>query len=281
MRLLILGCGNVGLDVARQLRARGDTVVATTTTPERIPELSAAADHALVLLGSDVDAVAAAAEGCDAILVSVSPRVVQAGTVEQRAQSYREVLVATNVSAARAADRVLFCSSLSVYGDGRQESGAWVTEETPRTADSDPSPVCFAMGEDAALSAGRGAVLRLADVYGHPRDIDFTSRVKLAHQYMGGSVPFAAEGRLHRVHVEDVAAAVIHALTNDLSGVYNCVPDSAPAPTNGETFDSLADAAGVPRLEFRGEMATPVKPISSAKLRGTGFAFAHPDDPIS
>ena len=124
-------------------------------------------------------------------------------------------------------------------------------------------------------------MLRLADVYGHPRDIDFTSRVKLAHQYMGGSVPFAAEGRLHRVHVEDVAAAVVHVLTHDLTGVYNCVPDAAPAPTNGETFDSLADAAEVPRLEFRGEMATPVKPISSARLRSTGFAFAHPDDPIT
>ncbi len=280
MRLLILGCGNVGLDVARQLNARGDSVVATTTRSERLPELEAVAERAVVVRGADRAAVAAATEGCDAILVSVSPPVAQAGTVEQRQQSYHDVLVASNLSAASASDRVIFCSSLSVYGDGRQEPGELITEETPRTTDTDPSPVCFGQGEDAALSVPGGAVLRLADVYGHPRDIDFTSRVKLAHQYMGGSVPFAAEGRLHRVHVEDVAGGVIHVLTHGLTGVYNCVPDLEPAPTNGEAFDALADAADVPRLEFRGEMATPVKPISSAKLRATGFTFQHPNDPI-
>ncbi len=281
MRVLILGCGNVGLDVAARLRSQGDSVVATTTTPRRVAELEQVADRALVLRGADRVAVAEAASGCDAVLVSVSPPVAQAGTVEQRKASYRDVLVESNLSAASACDRVVFCSSLSVYGDGRQEPGAWITEQTPRTEDSDPSPVCFGLAEDAALGAKRGAVLRLADVYGHARDIDFTARVKLAHEYMGGSVPFAAEGLLHRVHVEDVSAAVVHVLRSGLTGLYNCVPDSVPAPTNGATFDALADAAGVPRLTFRGEMATPVKPLSSAKLRATGFVFAHPDDPIA
>ena len=144
-----------------------------------------------------------------------------------------------------------------------------------------PHPCASAWARRPLSGPAAAPSSRLADVYGHARDIDFTSRVKLAHQYMGGSVPFAAEGRLHRVHVEDVAGAVVHVPSHDLTGLFNCVPDTTPAPTNGETFDALADAAGVARLEFRGEMATPVKPISSAKLRATGFVFAHPDDPIT
>jgi nucleoside-diphosphate-sugar epimerase len=97
---------------------------------------------------------------------------------------------------------------------------------------------------------------------------------------MGGSVAFAAEGLLHRVHVTDVAGGLIHLARTGLTGDYNCVPDAVRPPTNKEAFDSLADAAGIPRLEFRGELKTPTKPVSSAKLRGTGFAFTHPADPL-
>ena len=66
----------------------------------------------------------------------------------------------------------------------------------------------------------------------------------------------------------------------NLTGVYNTVPDVVASPTNGATFDRLADAAGVPRLEFRGELRTPTQQVSSAKLRAAGFEFEHPDDEI-
>jgi nucleoside-diphosphate-sugar epimerase len=280
MRLLILGAGNVGLEVAARVRAAGGSVVATTTREERLPELRAVADEAVVLVGSDAEGVARAAEGCDAILMSASPPLMKSTTVEERRASYRDVLVTSCESAAAACDRVVFTSSISVFGDGRQEPGDLITEETPRTTSDEPSSVYFAMAEDAALSAPRGAVLRLADVYGHPRDIDFTSRVRLAHQYMGGSVAFARDGLLHRVHVEDVARGILHVLDDGLVGTYHLVPDLRRPPTNGEAFDSLADAAGLPRLEFRGELATPTKQVSSAKIRGTGFVFAHPADPL-
>ena len=137
------------------------------------------------------------------------------------------------------------------------------------------------MAEDAILSSPGGTVLRLADIYGHPRDIDFTARVKMAHEHMGGSVSFAGDGRLHRVHVEDVADALLFVLEHDLTGAYNCVPDLAPSPTNKEAFDRLADESGQPHLEFRGELKTPMKQVSSKKLRDAGFVFHHPDDVIS
>ena len=281
MRLLVIGAGNVGLEVCRLAKAEGWTVRATTTRAERIPEIEAIADEGVVLLGQDREAVQQAAADVDAILVLASPAVMQSVTVEDRARSYRDVLVASCESSAAAKDRVIFTSSISVFGDGTQESGEYLTELTPRTDIDEPSSVYFAMAEDAALSAPRGAVLRLADVYGHPRDINFTERVRLAHQYMGGSVSFDGAGLLHRVHVEDVARGLIHLLSNDLVGDYNCVPDLVRPPTNKEAFDSLADAAGLPRLEFRGELKTPTKPVSSAKLRGTGFEFSHPSDPLS
>ena len=280
MKLLILGCGNAGLEVASQAKALGWEVVGTTTTDKRVEEIEQIADKAVVLVGSDREAVKKAAEGCDAILVSVSPPAVRSAKKEDRGPIYQEVLVESGLSAAAACDRVVFMSSISVYGDGLQGEGDVIDENTPRAQIDEPSTTYYSLAEDAVLANPGGTVLRLADIYGHPRDIDFTSRVELAHEHMGGSVSFAGEGRLHRVHVEDVANALIYVLQHDLTGAYNCVPDLAPSPTNKAAFDRLADASGQPRLEFRGELRTPMKQVSSAKLRGAGFVFEHPDDEI-
>jgi nucleoside-diphosphate-sugar epimerase len=280
MKLLVLGCGNAGLEVASRAKARGWEVVATTTRDSRIAEIEQVADKGLVVRGADVEAVKAAAQGCDAILVSVSPPIMQSRTIEEREQSYRDVLVASCQSSVQALPRVVFMSSISVYADGLQSSSDVIDEQTPRANSEEPSTVYYSLAEDAVLSSPGGTVLRLADIYGHPRDIDFTARVKLAHEHMGGSVSFAAEGRLHRIHVEDVADALLYVLDNNLTGAYNCVPDIAPSPTNKETFDRLADAAGLGHLEFRGELKTPMKQVSSKKLRDAGFVFKHPDDVI-
>ena len=280
MRIMVLGAGNVGLEVAERSRARGWAVVATTTTPGRVEELGAVADEVAVLVGSDAGAVRAAAEGCDAVLVAASPRIMSSVTVEDRARSYREVLVASCESAAAACERVVFLSSISVYGDGTQTTGDLLTEDVPRTTSDEPSSVYFGLAEDAALAAGRGTVLRLADVHGHPRDIDYTARVRMVHEHMGGSTAFSGAGKLHRVHVDDVARAVLHVIEHDLLGIYNCVPDLVPAPTNKDAFDLLADRAALPRIEFRDELRTPTQQVSSARLRGTGFVFEHPDDEL-
>jgi nucleoside-diphosphate-sugar epimerase len=281
MRVMVLGAGNVGLEVATRARARGWQVVATTTTPGRVEELTAVADEVAVLVGSDAGAVHAAADGCDAILVAASPRIMSSVTVEDRARTYREVLVASCESAAAACARVVFLSSISTYGDGTQAAGDELTEDVPRTTSDEPSSIYFAMAEDAALAAGRGAVLRLADVHGHPRDIDYTARVRMVHEHMGGTTAFSGAGKLHRVHVEDVARAVLFVLDNDLTGTYNCVPDLVPALTNQVAFDLLADRAGLPHIEFRDELRTPTQQVSSAKLRAAGFTFEHPDDPLT
>ena len=246
MKLLVLGAGNAGLEVAARGKALGWEVVGTTTTPARVPEIEQVADRAVVLVGSDRTAVRAAAEGCDAVLVSVSPPIMRSVTVEDRAASYESVLVQSCLSAAAACERVVFMSSISVYGDGTQEPGDRITEQTPRSTSDEPSTVYYSAAEDAVLAIPGGTVLRLPDIYGHPRDIDFTSRVRLANEHMGGSVAFAGDGRLHRIHVADVARALIFVLEHDLTGVYNTVPDVVASPTNQQVFDRLADASGSP-----------------------------------
>ena len=270
MRVLVIGAGNVGAEVARHLTDRGDHVVATTTTPARIPEVEAVASEAAVLIGADRDAVAEAAAGSDAIVVTVSPPVTKAMTADQREASYREVLAATCESAADANPRTIFLSSISVYADAAGE----ITEATPLARDGDPSARWFAAAEDAVLASPAGAVLRAPDIYGHPNDIDFTTRVRFAHSHLGGSVPFAADATFNRLHHLDAVGAVVHLLDHGLGGVFNVVPPAIWG-TNAEVFDRLAIQAGLPGLEFRGELATPTGVIYSQKLGDSGFEFSH------
>ena len=279
MKILILGCGQAGMEIARQAKALGWEVKGTTTGPARVDEISTVVDEAIVLVGSDREAVKAAAEGVDAIVVSVSPSAVRSAKKEDRGPIYQEVLVESGKSAAAACDRVVFMSSISVYGDGTQEPRDWINEETPRQLDNgEPSTTYFAAGEDTALALPGGTALRFPDIYEGPNV--FGGRVKLAHDFMGGSVPFAREDRYHPIDVEDAARAVIWVLQNDVVGAYNVVPDGVPAPTVGEFWDKVADATGQARLEFRGEIRTPVQPATSEKLRGTGFVFKHQIDEV-
>jgi hypothetical protein len=118
-------------------------------------------------------------------------------------------------------------------------------------------------------------VIRFPDVYGHPRDIDYVRRVELAHRVMGGRVPFCPDALLYRVDYRDAAQALRHVVDNGLTGVFNAVPDAWTPPTNRIAFGQIAAANNLPELTYRCEIEAPAIPVSSARLRDSGFVFEH------
>lgn len=272
MRYVIIGCGNVGMELAGRWLRAGHEVIGTTTSPERVEELRACCTDVAVLRGSDRTAVARVSEGADAVVLTVSPRLSRSFDAAQRVTEYADTLAASARTAADVHPRVVFTSSVSVYGAG---SGALIDEETPLTDDPDASPRNFIAAEAVVLAAPGGAVLRIPDVYGHPRDIDYPTRVKMAHEMLGGSVPFSGEALLYRIDYRDAAAALAFVVEQGLVGAYNAVPDASVPPTNQAAFGDICAANGWPQLTFRGEIATPTVPISSARLRAAGFAFTY------
>ncbi|BBH68741.1 hypothetical protein ACTI_54260 [Actinoplanes sp. OR16] len=270
MRYVIVGCGNVGMELARQWSLAGHHVVGTTTSPGRVDEVGAVCAEVAVLRGSDAERLGEAVRGADAVVLTVSPRVARSFDAQARVAEYADTLTTTAVTAAGLHSRVVFTSSVSVYGRG---SGV-VDESSPLTDDADASPRNFIAGERAVLAADRGAVVRIPDVYGHPRDIDYPSRVKLAHELLGGSVPFDGDALLYRIDYRDAAAALDFVVTHGLTGVWNAVPDAVVPRTNREVFADICAAEGWPELTYRSEIATPVVPVSSSKIREAGFRFA-------
>lgn len=275
MRVLVVGAGLVGRELAGRLTPDGHEVVATTTTESKVEDLRQVAAEVHVLRGAETDKLAKAAAGADAVVVCAGPDARRAMTAQERAATYDEVLVQTArsvVAAAPETAHLVALSSLSVYGDAADHLEE-VTEESPLTDADDASPRKFQEMERVYLDRGGATVLRCADIFGGA-DLPIEDKVRFAHTVLSGSVPFTGDALFYRVAVTDVLAAIQHALTHELDGVFNLTHAGVPV-SNRERFDAISADLGFPPLVYRDELKAPAVPISVAKLAAAGFATEH------
>lgn len=279
MKVLVIGAGLVGTAVGARLRELGHEVSGTTTTPGKVDGLREHFDEVHVLRGSDREAVAAAVAGHDAVVVAAGPNAQSSMTPEERAVTYREILVETaeSVLAAGSSPYLVALSSTSVYGSA-QDDLAEVTEDGAVTDSPDPSPTMFLTMERTYLDGApdRVCVFRCGDIFG-AGDPPIEAKVAMAHQYLGGSVPFSGEALFYRLAVEDAADAIVHALENRITGLHNLTHSEVP-PTNAALFDAISAAQDLPALVYRDEIASPKRPISVARLAASGFTASRSYD---
>ncbi|WP_235735423.1 NAD-dependent epimerase/dehydratase family protein [Nocardioides alcanivorans] len=280
MKVLVIGAGFVGSAAATRLVELGHEVTVTATSAEKVAALRERFDNAVLLRGSEADTVRGAVAGQDAVVVTAGPSAQGSMTPEGRARTYHDVLVRTaeNVAAnVGPQTRVVSLSSLSVYGNAANHLPR-IDEGSPVTDSDDPSPSNFLAMEKTYSALGeRAVVLRCGDIFG-PGDPPIAEKVAMAHEYLGGSVPFSGDALLYRLYVEDAADAVVHALEHDLSGVFNLTHPELP-PTNAALFDTLSADQGLPALVYRDEIASPASPISVARLTEAGFTATRSFDP--
>lgn len=281
MRVLVIGAGLVGTLAGERLRGLGHHVTVTTTTPAKADDLRSRFDDVAVLRGTDRAVVAERVAAADAVLVTAGPSAAHAMSAEERASSYHDVLVETalSVTSAPGAAHLVAMSAISVYGTAADHLPE-VTEDSPVTSSADPSPVKFLEMEGVYLASDRASdrscVFRCGDIYG-AGDPPITAKVAMAHQHLGGSVPFAADALLYRLHVDDAVGALVHALSTRLTGLYNLTHPELP-PTNAALFDALSAEAGQPPLDYRDEIAAPTVPVSVRKLTAAGFTASRSFD---
>ncbi|GAB3675681.1 SDR family oxidoreductase [Halopiger thermotolerans] len=280
MEIAILGCGYVGLELGRQLTARGHDVVGVRRSDaglEAIEDAGFEAVRADITDRDDLDRV----PDVDAIVFAAS-------SGGRGADAAREVYVEGLRTAIEAfgereasPERLVYTSSTGVYGD---HGGDWVDEETPIEPTTDKTEV-LADAERIARELPPeygfdGTVARYAGLYG-------PDRYRL-ERYLEGPV---TEGYLNMVHRDDAAGAVRYLLEEDLARgeVVQVVDDE---PVDKWAFaDWLAEQCGLEeppkrtkdeRLEdddlseaARRRILTS-KRCSNDKLRDLGYEFAYP-----
>jgi nucleoside-diphosphate-sugar epimerase len=217
-RIVLLGCGYTGLEIARQARARGLEVAATTRNAQRSGEISNAGAVPIVLASLDTENLAHAVDAHTAVIVSFPPD----GQTDARCAPL----------AARAYASA-YVSSTGVYGN----THGHIDDQTPAAPDA-PRNQLRLEAEERWRAAG-ASVLRVAAIYGPGRGMH--ERVR------SGSARIVGDGRHHvcRIHVEDLAAALLRSVELRLGPQTYVIADDEPAE-QAVVVRYLAERLGVP-----------------------------------
>jgi nucleoside-diphosphate-sugar epimerase len=267
MRVLIVGCGYVGLALGRELVQAGHTVWGLRRDPAAAP----------LLREADIEPVCADITDAESLRRLPGPF---AGVVNCRGAGgggggdYRRVYLegtrnllawlresrpaggrVTDQPAARLC-RYVYTSSTSVYG---QDDGCWVAEDSPTEPAAETGKILVEveqlLGEAHRRSGFPAVVLRLAGIYGPGRGY-------WLKQFLSGQARLEGDGRrfLNMIHRDDVVGAIGAALERgSTGGVYNVVDDEPVAQR--DLFAWLSRRLGQPLPEA-------VAPDLSLRKRG-------------
>lgn len=262
-RLLIAGCGYLGMALSRHMHQRGWTIFGVRRSARAEQEL-ARCGAKLVVADLTQPASLAHLPLADAVVACVAP---------SPGGEYRATYVdgARNLVAALTPDpprRLIWVSSTAVYG---QHEGEWVDEATP------PQPATarakIQLEAEALVQAAPfpSLILRLGGLYGPGRD-----RLRLLK---AGEAPVYASEYLNQIHVDDAVGMVEHLLAHGEPGDIYLGVDDEPV-RKAEFYPWLAKTAGIglPLLvrPIRDEHVLTNKRCSNKKIKMTGYRFKYP-----
>ncbi|WP_440991018.1 SDR family oxidoreductase [Haloarchaeobius baliensis] len=280
MRVAILGCGYVGIELGRQLTEAGHDAVGVRRSADGLAAIEAAGFEAVEADLTDGESLAAVPDA-DAVVFAASTGGRGADAARRIYVDGQETVLDHFDARESPPDRLVYTSSTGVHGD---HDGDWVDESTPLDPTT-PKTEVLVEAEELALGAGEshgidGTVARFAGLYG-------PDRYRL-ERYLSGPV---TEGYLNMVHRDDAAGAVRFLLENDLAygDVVQVVDDE---PVSKWAFaDWLAEQCGVsepPKQTKAERLADPglsdaakrrirtSKRCSNERLRELGYEFRYP-----
>lgn len=258
-RLLIAGCGDLGIRLAAHLNSPDWSVHGLRRNVDALPATiePVAAD----LL--DPVSLEAVAGSWDAIVYQATPD-------EYSEDGYRRAYVdgLANLLEHVGCRRLIFVSSTAVYG---HDGGEWVDETSPTEPARFNGRILLEAEARALDAAASTSVVRFAGIYGPGRDY-------LLRKLRRGD----ARCRRHppqwtnRIHVDDCAAAIAHLIALERPRSIYCASDGHPA-ARCEVLDWLARRLGVPGPGHDDAATGMGKRVANARLCATGFEFRHPD----
>lgn len=277
MRVGILGCGYVGLELARQLRPEHE-VVGVRRSAEGIAAIEATGADAVRADVTDPAALAAV-PSVDALVFAASSGGRGADAAERVYVDGLRTAIEAFGERDSSPDRLVYTSSTGVYGD---HDGGWVDEETslsPTTAKTRVLAEAERIAREVAPKHGiDGGVARFAGLYG-------SDRYRL-DRYLEGPV---TEGYLNMIHRDDAAGVVRFMLESADEELLLAVDDE---PVDKWTFaDWLADECGIERppkrtkaerldddglSEAARRRILTSKRCSNERLRALGYEFRYP-----
>jgi len=278
MRVLIVGCGYVGLSLGAELVRQGHEVLGLRRTNSKEAELIAAG---ITPLFSDIiqpEDLARLPTTFDWVVNCVASR---GGSAEENRQLYLQgTRNLVHWFSSAPPKKFVYTSSTSVYG---QNDGSTVKETSPTEPAAETAKV-LVEAENVLLEAAQrkelaAVVLRVAGIYGPDRGY-------LLKQYLKNEARIEGKGEriLNMIHRDDLIGVIITALKSGRAGeIYNAVDDEPVTQRN--FFAWLAGTLGkdLPPIapedaEANRKRGVTSKRVSNRKLKmELGYQFKYPN----
>jgi len=278
MRVLIIGCGYVGLPLGVELVRQGHEVFGLRRSAAAEAQLLAAGIQPLAGDVTKPETLSGLPNQFDWVVNCVASG---GGDADSYRQIYRQGT--TNLLAWLAAQppkKFLYTSSTGVYG---QTDGSIVKESSPAEPDAETSKVLVETEKLllAAFAEKRfpAVILRVAGIYGPGRGYAFK-------QFMKNEARIEGDGSriMNMIHRDDLIGCIIAALKSGRAGeIYNAVDDEPVTQANFYLW--LAGSLGkyppphVPEdSEATRKRGVTNKRVSNRKLKmEIGWPFLHPN----
>ena len=253
----VLGCGWLGLPLAKQLVTAGYSVRGTTTTKEKLTEIKSAGVSPFLseCTASDCSSLAPFLLGLELLIIAIPPGIRQHPT-KRFDLVIEEIIKEVNAHKIR---KVIFISSTSVYG----QAVGKIDESHEANPDSESGKQLLACEQKLLINPFfESCILRFGGLIG-PNRHPFFSLVRK------GEIS-NAEGRINLIHRTDCIGLITTCILNFKGKVvYNGV--TPYHPSRKKYYTEMAKLAELPIPVF---LSTNKKDrvISSAKIQ-TAFGF--------
>ncbi|NBB93662.1 MAG: sugar nucleotide-binding protein [Gammaproteobacteria bacterium] len=258
-RLLIAGCGDLGLRLAARLDRERWQVHGLRRGVDALPAdiIPVRADL------TDPDSLGVVAGRWDAVVYQATPDAYDE-------DGYRDAYVhgLANLVEKVDARRLIFVSSSAVYG---QDAGEWVDEDSPTEPARFNGRVLLEAEALAGRSASEPVVVRFSGIYGPGRD-SLVRKVAAGQARCRETPPQWT----NRIHSEDCAGVLAHLLDLDSPERLYCASDAHSA-TRCEVLDWLAGRLGVSPPVRENAGGGQGKRVASGRLVESGYSFRYPD----
>ncbi len=233
-RVIIVGCGEIGLRVAALWQARGSTVIATARSTEKTARLH---EFGIEVVDMDLDKPQTPVKlACSHSLLYYFAPPAPTGYTDLRMRAFLETLAEGPYP-----EKIVYISTTGVYGDSH---GAWVNEETPVNPQSarsrrrlDAETTLRVWGRQHQVPV---VILRVPGIYGQGR---------LPVEAIRSRRPVVNEiecGFSNRIHADDLARVCVAAVDRGSADTIYNASDGNPRSMTGY-FNCVADALGLPR----------------------------------
>jgi dihydroflavonol-4-reductase len=240
--------GFIGGEVARQLRQRGDEVVALVRSPGKAAKLTQLGCELVAGDLSDETALRKGMAGCDAVIHAAA--IYEVGIPAKQRPTMWEANVAGTERVMKAAleaqiSRVVYVSTVGIFGNthGRVVDESYKNPETDFTSYYEETKLEAhkVVGRMVAEQDLPAVTVQPGGVYG-PGD---TSQVAdLLEQFFAGKLPLLPfpELGICMTHVEDIAGGILLALDKGALGETYVI--SGPATTMRGAIETVAKVSG-------------------------------------